>query len=301
MKNFLFIALLIALSEIRAIAQSDGKNANVPCCAVQSNSYKSVLETLTERNLTLQLAAVPASQFPFHLFRNGLELTPGADYTLQGSVVTLTPKNIQAAGTLFEAAYVRQLSDSPSADSANTARAVHAPDEILSRYLKRSLEAEMDAYAPAVAQEATSTLTAVSSSGIASRGTSTPSNQSTEALANFKPHPRGQASASDLESFRMLSAAFSRSVATEPSRRKGKHHLRQSDDTDADGVEGMGDAPINSPYDILSDRTGGIGTALDAIDDESNASHGSSRSTREAHVPESLRLLMQRFGPPTEN
>jgi hypothetical protein len=61
--------------------------------------------TMNGANVSFSLANTPAPSSSLSLYRNGLELSQGVDYTLTGSVVTFVPASLPQTGDILSAFY----------------------------------------------------------------------------------------------------------------------------------------------------------------------------------------------------
>jgi hypothetical protein len=288
---FLFTLLCIG----SALAQSPCPMGAHNCSPLQAQDFKSVFEVVKGatdgKNRQYQLSARASAQFPVRIFRNGLELSPGQDFTINNQVITLAPSVIQIAGDVIQASYEVALTPAPSDFRTSTPRTKNAEGaEVLSRFLHRSL---VDELGPEPAPTTAGPLSPLPSSqgpressklgrDPISRARSQQSSQSNLPSSNQPP--------GDFESLRMLSIAISRPYSEN---RSFKDHRKETHG--AQGLEGIGDTGIDSPYSILGSSSNGLDASLDAIDSKRSTGPMMKSTPSPRRQPRSLRLLQQRI------
>lgn len=243
---------------------------------VGGSQYLRVFEHLShsssQDSRVLTLSSLPILQLPIHIFRNGLELVPGKDFTLQGQTVSVISTPADGRDVVFQAAYFVTSDDAPT----NFARSVPSKavgSRILSTYLSRSLDQELDSLSESNKQSV-------------SEGTILDESQFRPPSRGFERRMPRQADP-EPESMRMLrDLTNSRAVAARGARRKGAHAV-----VDIDGLEGVGDEAVTSPYDILSSRPGGLAAALNELD--ASRRTRSIRKGREKDSPRSEQMLRE--------
>lgn len=297
-----YIAASMMLVSTMCLRAQDLCQYGASCHVVQASSYKTTFEHLSVafvgNGRILKLAGTPSSQYPVHVFRNGLEISPGVDYSVKGSTVTLIGSLIGGTGDQFDVSYVQQAVDTSPSDSSTTqSRGVEQgrATAVLNRYLEQSLGREIagNSGPRELARRAVS---------VDGEAAPRPGAQSLAAPSRYMgdrdTYRRGVGSGKEPESIRMLSLVMSRNVersTASASKRKKKKSKEEAFSDVVSGAEGIGDAPTSSPYSILSLAPGGLGNALNGMDSSAGALPRGSRSTVRTRL-QSLRLLEQRLG-----
>jgi hypothetical protein len=231
------------------IAQDPCTPGQPEVCATTVNAaHRKVLERLAEVSVggatQYQLASTPVPGFPVHIFRNGIELTPGSEYTMQESRV-IPIGTTQSAGSIYEAAYV--VSTQAGNAGVVASRGAQASDTqlLLNKFLQRSLRAELGysdnepAGATASSGEAGTTSRPQIASG--------PRKQANVETNSGVEHV---AASGEPESMRML-----RSIVLSRDRSARGSGVSQATEHIADGLEGVGDKSVNAPYELLIPRS----------------------------------------------
>ena len=269
-----------------AIAQNACSAGAGSSPAISPQNYTTVFEQMTqvvgvEHSFTLSNA--PVSQFPIHVFCNGLELIPGADYQVSGKTVTVSPKNVTAASDVLTAAYT-EVAPNTSGNTGGSSRALsNEAGNVLSSFLTRSFDLELGSATQVQSRKLRplQTLTSARPRELETEAaTSTPAPVQTSSPKSpvLRPVPA---------SLRMLS-----DVLDQPQGSRALHRPqgRRSEATKEVGLDAIGDALTSSPFDILG-SAGSLDAALNGLDrnnGEGSRSTGHHSSPRD---PASLRML----------
>jgi hypothetical protein len=204
------------------------------------------------QNRVFQVSQAPAAQYPIHIFRNGLELTPGSDFSIQATYITLAGRVIESPGDVIQAAYMVQTSaDRTLQKSSPTLQERGAVNDLLDRFLDRALRQQLDAY-PSIQPDTTlhvgdSTGAQVAIPAVTDKAKSTVATSQ----VHRKVVPSGYAS------LRMLSQSLSQPAKGLDEQRNERRHSYETSAI-AEGTDGLGDGLAFSPLDSVDaspDRT----------------------------------------------
>lgn len=301
MRSAILLTLLITGLASTSFSQVVCADDSVQCRVTPTTTYKSVFEHLTGAangtNHNFELSRTPSPEFPVHLFRNGLEQTPGTEYTIQGRAVTLTGKAVEVSGEDFEAAYMVAGSEREATTNIPS-RSVRA-NQVLSKYLERSLKIELDHTPAGIDLSSAPTRTQDNAEIIrASKRSIEPiSPYSVSAgIADRSMTAKIQRRVDDPESLRMLASAIRRSEAVTRSRGTLAKGKRAQTAREAEGLEGTGDQAISSPFEFLANSQNypdptSVGTNVQS----SPVRSARSKSLGTERVPASFRMLQRRM------
>ena len=274
----LLILLITLVLSCPVMAQGTCSTEHQPSCVTTADGYKRVFERLADpsgTHNTYELSAAPAGQFPVHIFKDGIELSSGSDYKLEGQQVRLYGNDVTSKGGTYQAAYFL-----PTTISRRVAKSVNevAPDSttkrVLGTFLSRSLQTELTRQGGTDGEK--SPLSPLDESGLAFRDQLRSVENSEPAMTRRAERDSTRDDEPEPQSIRMLESI----LASRSMRARSSRHRKTSESQSAQGLEGVGDALVASPFDrVVFRSTRGAGMAI-----------GSSHETR---VPASLRMLKQ--------
>jgi hypothetical protein len=266
MKPIILLASIFLICNSPLAAHSQCAPNQVGCHNSQGADLKSVREIPVSTSPgELRLSFLPSPKVPLRLARNGVLLNPASDYTVQNRIINVSIEGQPTADDSYLVDYaIDAEAGEPTPASPPAAVSSRASQELLTEYLQRSLDQKLspEASTPYPAQ--------------------VPTAPTTQGVASPTKKPQ------ELRSLRMLDNAIEdRNSIEEPVRpqsrdNRGVHRTAQ-------GLEGIGDLSLTSPFDVLSTRPGGLGAAIESID--SNDSLSSRSSATKVHTSRSLRSL----------
>ncbi len=264
-------SLIFAFYVSYAGAQTACSAGTTPCTSSLSATLRKIFEIppgLTDgKNRTFHLTYTPAPGTPVHLFRNGLEMASGVDFTLSGSVITITGRVVEHSGDVFQADY-SFVAESParSALASSEVQTSGQASEVLSRYLQRSLDRELS---EVPVQRRIDTPQSKPAFNVSSG----PSE-----IAEQLRQPR---------SLVMLSAALERGRDVKAANQRISG--RRSQSSVADGIDGLGDGTDANPFEAMTNSPAGLSGILDQIDGKDRG--GSVRTNLQRKVQAGSRAL----------
>ena len=295
MRSISTAPVLAAFFLLTCRAQASCVGVEPACQTLPQSAYRNVFERLTGTangtNHQFHLSAVPTTQYPFHFFRNGIEMEPSADYELAGDVLTIVAKAPTAPGEIYQAAYVTAVAQQQGSRTLGRTEKASGASAILRTYLERSLVAEVGGPTSAAYNESQSLLPDADPEGSPDTERGTRPSKQPGAFQNRRPVP-SRASVVP-ESMRMLAEALdrpTRRVDSAAGRKKGKH-LAEKDTADDTALEGLGDSLVSSPFDVLDSRPGGLNAAFSTIDGNGNSGRSLVDTTAERHTAPSMQML----------
>ena len=282
-------ALFLCLLAPSALSQTPCSLSAAPCPVISSQEYSRVFEQLSTAvgtNQTYVFSRLPSSQFPIHVFRNGLELDPGTDFDVNGLALKLTPKDMTAASDVLTAAYTSVVLGPTGAPGVKTRALSNEAEDVLTTYLNRALQSELG-YENQTGMRKLHNIRRP------------PLDLATTNLPVSTPEPNGIASRRTLReqlpaSLRMLSVALNQSSQTRVAARSDIHTSRRTKEV---GLESIGDGSVSAPYSLFANDPSGLNAMLDGIDVANrNGTRSLADQAPRGRDPASLRMLGARLG-----
>jgi hypothetical protein len=254
-----------------------------------------VVQGVTDgKNRVFQLSKTPWNQFPIRLFKNGFELNPGAEFSVQGQTISLNSNLPEQAGDMLQAAYAVEVNPARGVNSSSNTTPVHVSDsEMLSLYLDRALKSELanqPTAEPVPSEQPAPPVT--DSKSTANDRPKLPVDPPIPSVLTRKEsttHPTRQ-----LESLRMLSVAMGENADHHDMSDRSVRR-RPTSRGIAQGIEGLGDVDANSPFALLANSPQGLAATLNGIDAQGANRGAAGKAQTPKRVPRSLRMLEQRI------
>jgi hypothetical protein len=297
----LCIAILFPLVSISAAAQTC-VGVNVTCAAIHGTPLKRMFEvvqgTSDGKNQSFQLTDVPFGNIPVRLFRNGLELRPGTDFTVQGKAITLSTNLPRQAGDVFQAAFSVEVGTVVPSRSELVSPTGPSERDLLSVYLNRALQRELETSRASLAA-ANSILAPVQTANevATAASTLTPPNPILSAELPLTS-TKVISSTPEPASLRMLTRLLAGDQDVE-TRASSQSRLTRLAVRSVQGSDGLGDIPFSDPFSVLADRSDGLSSLLDRLDSQSRSSSAhrdqSSKAKQTSRVPRALQMLQQKI------